>query len=243
MKPHMPAILIAGIHWLQSDTCYARLNENNSGSMDCGCFNRHPRHCGLGTRFWFILTPTAHWSCDSERLPPPDENQTRAVQSRLHQVSAPTPSRTAHRLWPQSTNAIRPSIAGRKLVKWQQPHRPHHRQSIDQAIAPALQHLPSRIRSAQTSDARYKIRPLLCSLFSGGRPEWLRRRHERHEIHDHHRRVECHGHTGFASSCREGYFPVRQRWVQHTFFEQVYWETSCQSSSVTLIKTKTLLTN
>ena len=117
------------------------LDENHSRSIQCHLVDRHGRHRSLGTNSRFILSSAAHRSCHSERLPAPDANQTWAVQSRLHQVSAPTPSRTAHRLRPQSTDTIRPSLERRKLVEQPQPYRRHHRYASNHALATPLHRL------------------------------------------------------------------------------------------------------
>lgn len=137
-----------------------RFDENNSGSMDCGCLRRHPRHCGLGTGSGFIFPQTAHRSCDPERFPAPDENKTWALQSRLHQVSVATPSRPAQRLRPQSTDAIRPSLKRRKLVERRQPYWAHYRQAIDDAITSVARTPAFAYEISACNDARYKTRPL-----------------------------------------------------------------------------------
>ena len=109
-------------------------DETNPRPMQCNPRDRHRCDRGLGTESRLIIPQTKNRAGDSERLPAPHENQTRALQSSLHPLSAPTPSRAARRLKPQSTDRSRPSAEARKLVECPQPDRYHYRQSIKHAI-------------------------------------------------------------------------------------------------------------
>ncbi len=101
-------------------------HETNSRPLQCNPCDRHRRHRGLGRKPWLIVPQTKNRAGDSERLPAPDENQTRALQSSLHPLSAPTPSRAARRLRSQSTDRSWRSTETRKLVEYPQPHRRHY---------------------------------------------------------------------------------------------------------------------
>lgn len=102
------------------------LNETNSRPMQCNPCDRHCCDRCLGRQSRFIIPQAKNRTGDSERLPAPHENQTRALQSSLHPLSAPTPSRAARRLRPQSTDRSWRSTETRKLVEYPQPHRRHY---------------------------------------------------------------------------------------------------------------------
>lgn len=65
-------------------------------------------------------------------------------------------------------------------------------------------------------DRQFFIRMLAdASPYAGGRSARLRRRHERQEIHGHHRRIECNRHARFAGPGREAYPRPYRRRTEH----------------------------